>query len=113
MWATTSQASILYKTMTVYEDPDDYGCGGTWDSREYGSAGPRIACCVIRPYYIDWPKADEKSIDDSMSLRDHGRRLAEEHYGEEVDVFTPDQFRELFGFEPESLPGEEDFFNQN
>ena len=76
--------------MTVYENSDDYGFGGTWDSREYGSAGPRIACCVIRPYYIDWYAKDEASIDDSTSIKSHHRRLAEEHYGEEVDVFTPD-----------------------
>ena len=38
-----------------------------------------------------------------------GRKLAQEHYGEEVEEFTPDQFRELFGFEPEKLPGEDDW----
>ena len=41
-----------------------------------------------------------------------GRRLAEERYGEEVEVFTPDQFRELFGVEPERHPGD-DGLDQN
>ena len=48
-----------------------------------------------------------------MQPADKGRRLAEEHFGEEVEVFTPHQFRELFGFEPEKLPGEDDWLDQN
>ena len=52
--------------MVLYEDQDDYGQNGninplgnplthgSWDSREYGSAGPRIACCTITPYWINW-----------------------------------------------------------
>ena len=108
LWSAVGQPSIYYKTMTVYEDSDDYGFGGTWDSKEYGSAGPRIACCVIRPYFIDWEQAEPQKLEPS---RDGGRRLAAEAEG--VDVFTPDQFRELFGFEPEKLEGEEDWFTQN
>ena len=48
------------------------------------------------------------------SRGDGRRRLAEEHFGtDEVDVFTPDQFRELFGFEPEMLEGEDQWFTQD
>ena len=101
--------------MVLYEDQDDYGqngnidplgnpmTNGSWDSREYGSAGPRIACCTITPYRIDY-YADAQTLEPSGP----GRRLTEEHDGEEVEVFTPDQFRELFGFEPEKLPGEDE-----
>ena len=32
---------------------------------------------------------------------------------DDVDVFTPDQYRELFGHEPEKLPFEDDMFGQN
>ena len=46
-----SAYSIIGKTMTVYEDEDDYGLGTRlpydWDSKEFGSKGPRIACCTI------------------------------------------------------------------
>ena len=80
--------------MTVYEDQDDYGFGGTWDSKEYGSAGPRIACCTITPYQIDWQVKDAE-----VDTRG-GRRLEVDENGEEVEVYTPQEFRELFGFEP-------------
>ena len=92
--STITQPSIYYKTMTVYEDQDDYGFGGTWDSKEYGSAGPRIACCTITPYKIDW-QVQEAEVDTRG-----GRRLEVDDDGEEVEVYTPQEFRELFGFEP-------------
>ena len=41
-----------------------------------------------------------------------GRRLEVDDNGEEIEVFTPDQFRELFGVEPERHPGD-DGFDQN
>ena len=85
---------------------------GSWDSREYGSAGPRIACCTITPYWINWYDDDAADLAEAeMSVK--GRKLAQEHYGEEVEEFTPDQFREFFGFEPEKLPGEDDLLDQN
>ena len=73
--------------MTVYEDSDDYGFGGTWDSKEYGSAGPRIACCTITPYYIDWQVQQADQLEPTKGGR--RRQLAEEYYGEEIEVFTP------------------------
>ena len=108
----------MYKTMVLYEDQDDYGANddldplgnpvsnGSWDSREYGSAGPRIACCTITPYKIDW--SNDAVAEESLKPSGRGRRLTEEHDGDLVEVFTPDQFRELFGFEPEKLPGEDE-----
>ena len=105
--------------MTIYEDPDDFGFGGTYKSEEFGSAGPAIACCTIRPYFIDWFKSADptKPNDDNNrnenARRNGKRRLAEEYYGGEVDMFTPEEFRELFGYEPEMLEGEDDWFSQN
>ena len=94
--------------MTVYEDPDDYGFGPRlpydWDSKEYGSKGPRIACCTIKRYIVDWEQAEAQS-------ESKGRGLADEL--DDVEVFTVDQYRELFGQEPERLPGDPGFFEQN
>ena len=88
--------------MVVYEHKDDYGFGGTYDSEEFGSSGPRIACCHIRPFKIDWIVAESA-----------GRGLSDE-LEEGVEVFTPEQYRELFGYDPVKLPGEEDdLFLQN
>ena len=102
----------------MYEDTDDYGFGGTWDSREYGSAGPRIACCTITPYWIKWEASDDLALtsEEQQALddeRDKRRKLARELYGEDVEEFTPDQFRELFGEEPVKMPGEDDWLTQN
>ena len=93
--------------MVIYEDGDDYGFGGTWHSKEYGSGGQRVACCTIRPYYIIWD-TNVKEVE----LAGHARRLSAE-MGEDVDVFTPEQYRELFGHEPEKFAFEEELFNQN
>ena len=107
--------------MTIYEGFDDYGTApgpfGKYDSTEFGSAGPRVACCTIRPYYINWYAEKEINADGSIGGLgmdfDGNRRRLEEYYGGEVDVFTPEEFRELFGYEPEKLEGEEEWFAQN
>ena len=61
--------------MTIYEGADDYGLApgpfGKFDSKEFGSAGPRIACCVIRPYFIDWFVYEELQAD--QSVRPNGK----------------------------------------
>lgn len=105
-----TQPSIYGKTMTVHEFGDDYGFGDpyslgypSWDSRENGSMGPRIACCTIKRYQINW----EDARDDSAS---RGRGLADDL---DVEVFTVGQFRELFGMEPERLPGDPGYNDQN
>jgi hypothetical protein len=102
--------------MVIYEDGDDYGFGGTWHSWEYGSGGQRVACCQIRPYHINWftdASADVRDVKDAtIDVSGRGRGLAAE-YGEDVDVFTPDQFRELFGYEPEKFAFEMEEFGQN
>ena len=102
-WSSPGNPSIYGKTMVVYEHPDDYGFGGTWDSEEFGSTGPRLACCQIKRFIVDWEQAEDSSV--------RGRGLAEEL--DDVDVFTVDQYRELFGQEPEKLPGDTGFFDQN
>lgn len=106
--------SVNYKTMVVYEDGDDYGFGNTWHSWEYGSGGQRVACCTIRPYYIYWDVVihDVKEVDTIDVIDRHRRQLSEE-MGEDVDIFTPEQYRELFGHEPEKFAFEENLFNQN
>lgn len=81
--------------MTVYEFPDDYGSNpGIFASKEYGSAGKEIACCTIyNKYIIVQPTATVE-----IATKLHGRGLDVE---EDVEVFTREEFRELFGFEPE------------
>ncbi|KAH8020636.1 hypothetical protein HPB51_002585 [Rhipicephalus microplus] len=39
--------NIIGRAMVVHANPDDLGKGGTNDSKTSGSAGPRLACCVI------------------------------------------------------------------
>ena len=113
-WGTYN---INYKTMVVYEDGDDYGFGGTFHSKWYGSGGQRIACCTIRPYYIIWDTIEPEPVDDNKDLLEEPmcgdvRCLAGE-VDADVDAFTPDQFRELFGYEPEMFAYEKEQLGQN
>ncbi|KAH7947602.1 hypothetical protein HPB52_013954 [Rhipicephalus sanguineus] len=39
--------NIIGRAMVVHANPDDLGKGGTNESKTSGSAGPRLACCVI------------------------------------------------------------------
>uniref|UniRef100_L7M6Q6 superoxide dismutase n=1 Tax=Rhipicephalus pulchellus TaxID=72859 RepID=L7M6Q6_RHIPC len=39
--------NIIGRAMVVHANPDDLGKGGTNESKTTGSAGPRLACCVI------------------------------------------------------------------
>ncbi|XP_075553132.1 superoxide dismutase [Cu-Zn]-like [Dermacentor variabilis] len=39
--------NILGRAMVVHANPDDLGKGGTNESKASGSAGARLACCVI------------------------------------------------------------------
>ncbi|KAK8761672.1 hypothetical protein V5799_027060 [Amblyomma americanum] len=39
--------NIIGRAMVVHANPDDLGKGGTEDSKNTGSAGGRLACCVI------------------------------------------------------------------
>ncbi|KAH6927559.1 hypothetical protein HPB50_005676 [Hyalomma asiaticum] len=39
--------NIIGRAMVVHANPDDLGKGGTNESKASGSAGPRLACCVI------------------------------------------------------------------
>ena len=101
--------------MTIYEHRDDYGFhpDNTWDSNMYGSAGPAIACCNIRVLQIAWV-VDEKlqnlnqSIDKRGTNSDGSRGRGLDELEEDVDVFTPEEFREMFGYDPEE--DEEAFF---
>uniref|UniRef100_A0A224Z595 superoxide dismutase n=1 Tax=Rhipicephalus zambeziensis TaxID=60191 RepID=A0A224Z595_9ACAR len=39
--------NIIGRAMVVHANRDDFGKGGTNESKTSGSAGPRLACCVI------------------------------------------------------------------
>ena len=94
--------SSWWKSMVLYELGDDFGTGGTRASAEYGSSGPRIACCQIIPYAID-READQEADPSSPGRRGAGRGLADE-LPAGAEIFTVDQYRELFGEEPERFP---------
>ena len=96
--------------MTLYEHRDDYGFhpDKTWDSLEYGSAGPAIACCNIKMVKINWIK--ENGLGNlNKALDKNGRGL--DALEEDVEVFTPEEFRQMFGYDPEE--DEEDLFLNN
>ena len=94
--------------MTVYEGSDDFGFQDTFASSWYGSACKEVACCSIRPYWINWGIATDvqKSADVQKS---EGRGLVADELGEDMDVFTPEEFRVLFGYEPERFASEMNF----
>ena len=99
------------KAMTLYEDKDDFGTASpwTWKSYEFGSAGPAIACCNIKlAGKISWIKENGlNNLDQSKGLRGRGLDALEE----DVEVFTPEESREMFGYDPEE--DEEDLFLNN
>ena len=79
--------------MTVYENGDDMGTQDTYASQFNGSACREIACCNIRRYQIIWEAAtDFQYIDDGRNLN---------AMDEDIDYFTPDEFRNLFGYDPD------------
>lgn len=88
--------------MTVYEGSDDFGFQDTFASSWYGSACKEVACCSIRPYWINW--GNTAYVKEST-----GRGLVADELGEDMDVFTPEEFRVLFGYEPERFASEMNF----
>jgi len=101
-------SSIYKKTLVVYEASDDYGSGGTFDSREFGSTGPRIACCLIKPY-----KNDREDTIRNEELDSGGRLLAEES-DEDMFEFSPGDFRQLLGEESAKMfENEMSFYDQD
>jgi len=96
--------------MTVYEGSDDFGFQDTFASSWYGSACKEVACCTIRPYWIDWYSATERTFTkESTAEEPTGRGLVADELGEDMDVFTPEEFRVLFGYEPERFANEMNF----
>ena len=86
---TGGAPSIRYKTLTIYEDEDDFGANPTYKSKTFGSTGPRIACCTI------YPKRFKNDIDDFTI----GRGLQSTiDIGDEL--ISQDDLRELFDFTP-------------
>lgn len=101
--------NVVGKAMTVYEFGDDLGTSDTFASQWYGSACKEIACCNIRRFKIKWPQKIDFEVSVDEDSRDPGRDLGAME--EDVDYFTPEGFRELFGYEPE--PENFDIFGQN
>jgi len=101
--------SIFNKTLVVYEDRDDYGFGGTYDSKEYGSTGPRIACCTITQLDVDWRDSKDDSMDDQVRTdeRGGGRGLSAA-LDEDDFLIDSDEYRLLFGEESELFASELD-----
>ena len=108
LFATWLPNNVIGKAMTVYEFGDDLGTNDTFASQWYGSACKEIACCNIRPFKIKWPCEDCMYAVDEV-IKPDGRNLGAME--EDFDVFTPEGFRELFGYEPE--PENFDIFGQN
>ena len=107
--------------MVVYEGGDDYGLRDTFASDWYGSACREVACCHIQPYWINWFHATtvpdgngngnggrNERADEVASNGNKGRHLADE-LGEDMEVFTPEEYFELFGVEPERFASEINF----
>ena len=86
--------------MVLYEKPDDFGMEDTFASKWWGSSCEPIACCNVRQFKV------APVIDDSQfEMKDAGRGLQE--IGPDVDIFTVEEFRNLFGEEPDEF----DFLN--
>ena len=87
--------NVYGKAMTVYEGEDDFGSSDTYASQYNGSACREIACCNIRRYHIIWEAATDYQYID----KDDGRNL--NAMDEDIDYFTPEEFRNLFGYDPD------------
>lgn len=96
LWTFSAAYNVYNKAMTIYEFGDDLGTGSTWASQWNGSAGKEIACCTIRRWKINWAAEAEA---DKETFKPNGRGLGA--LEEDVDVFTPEEFRELFGYAPD------------
>ena len=62
------------------------------------------------PYRVDCFYDASPAILERILTKGRGNT---EELGDGVEIFTADEFRELFGHAPELLPGEEGFFDQN
>ena len=98
--------------MTIYEEENDHGLAGTWNSLVWGSAGKPIACCNIRgysiikpqPHYEDIKKEekagrglDEEHEEDEIDNEDY--HDDEEEYQQEIEILTLEEFQMIFGDE--------------
>lgn len=83
--------NIVGRTMVVYEKGDDF----------YGDPTNKpIACCEVRAFGVFRRNLEEGAVETNL-----GRSL--EAVDPNFDLFSVDEFRELFGEEPE----EHDFIN--
>ena len=86
--------------MTIYENGDDLGVNHTYESRLNGSSCKEIACCNIRPFSIQWIDDVISPSNGSDTASGGGRNLSAQA-DQEIDVFTPEEFRLLFGYDPD------------
>ena len=94
MWGPQS---IIGRSMVAYSDPDDFGLGPTDESLIYGNMGEMIACCLIRPMKI---VIAADPVDYAEAKVDGRGRMLDDDEG---DVFTPEEFRELFEMDYEEI----------
>lgn len=86
--------TIIGRSMVAHEEPDDFGLANTRLSATNGSMGREIACCTITQFYM------RLAVEDADS-----RNLQDLEPG--TEVFTEDEYRQLFGvdFDPEEFEG--------
>ena len=88
------------KSMVLYEKGDDFGNDpdNTFASTWWGTGCEPIACCNIR--FIKVINPDDPVDADTKDVAKDGRRLLED-LDADVEVFTVEEYRELFGEEPD------------
>ena len=80
--------------MVLYAQPDDLGLAGTDASKLNGSVGREIACCNIIGYKV----IDLIGVPDNALIpKIKKRRLDDIDGEEEIEVFTPQEYKEFFG----------------
>ena len=75
--------SIIGKSMTIHELPGDFYATSEEPNENNGNCGRPLACCNIRPYRVIKYTAHSRKLDDEIE--------------EGVDVFTPEEFAQMFG----------------
>ena len=113
--------------MTIYENDDDLGLMGTWQSLNWGTVGRPIACCnivgfQITPVYagpgdvVPTPASiNGRGLEAEDEIEPYEGQWADFYDNEEADFdhFTLEEFEAVFGkeeremLEAEGIPSEE------
>ena len=83
---------LTKRSIVVYENSDDLGLAATKESKLNGSVGREIACCNIIGYEVIDPIGPPSNNPNIPKIKT--RRLED---GEEIEVFTPQEYKEFFG----------------